>query len=222
MVRTTLFIISVAVFSVIIGSTVFVFANMHYTGSETEGPYDYNVKFGEGVQSKDLGVVVDVNLSFAKTWFVGEEKNVALEASAGKVSDFVQNFSWRIFWIDLFTVKDGEWKNVVAHGSSFLNEREWSDSYLFKRQNISVGVVNLSYLESVNKAWFGIEIMMSVFYNKTEYGFTFSTQGSEIGPVAVLSPVYSPINLAIISTATMAIFTTLTPQLLKKKTLSLQ
>jgi hypothetical protein len=222
--RTLLFIILVLLLSVSIGSTVFVFANIHYMVSETQGPYDYAVKFGEGIEAENLGVVVNINLSFTKTWFVGEEKNVALEASAEKVSDLVQNFSWRIFWIDLFTVKDAKWKDIVAHGSSFLNEREWSDSYLFKRQNISVGVVNLNYLESVDKAWFGIEIMMSVFHNNTEYGFTFSTPRSGmhacmIGPVAVLSPLYSPISLATISTATIALFTTLTPHLLRKRTL---
>jgi len=187
--------------------------------SETQGPYDYAVKFGEGIEAEDLGVVVNINLSFTKTWFVGEEKNVALEASAEKVSGLVQNFSWRIFWIKLFTAKNGKWKNIVAHGSFFLNESEWSDSYLYKRQNVSVGVVNLNYLESVDKAWFGIEIMMSVFHNNTEYGFTFSTPRSEIGSVAVLSPLYSPISLATISTATIALSTTLTPQLLRKRTL---
>ncbi len=218
-VRTTLFIILVLIFSISIGSTVFVFANMHYMASETQGPYDYAVKFGEGIEAEDLGVVVNINLSFTKTWFVGEEKNVALEASAEKVSSLVQNFSWRIFWIKLFTVKDGKWKNIVAHGSSFLNESEWSDSYLYRHQNVPVHITNLNYLESVDKAWFGIEIMMSVFHNNTEYSFTFSTPRSEIGPVAVLSPLYSPISLATISTATTALITTLTPQLLRKRTL---
>ena len=217
--RILLFIILVLLFSVSIGSTVFVFANMHYMVSETCGPYDYFVEFGEGIETKNLGVVVNLNLSFSKTWFVGEEKNVALEASAEKVSSLVQNFSWRIFWIKLFTVKDGKWKDIVAHGSSFLNESEWSDSYLYKNQNIPVHITNLNYLESVDKAWFGIEIMMSVFHNNTEYGFTFYTPRSEIGPVAVLSPLYSPISLATISTATIALFTTLTPQLLRKRTL---
>jgi len=217
--RTALFIILVLLFSVSIGSTVFVFTNMRYIASETQGPYDYAVKFGEGIEAEDLGVAVNINLSFTKMWFVGEEENVALEASAEKVSDLVQNFSWRIFWIKLFTVKDGKWKNTVAHGSSFLNESEWSDSYLYRRQNVFVHITNLNYLESVDEAWFGIEIMMSVFHNNTEYGLTFCTPRREIGPVAVLSPLYSPISLATISTATIALFTTLTPQLLRKRTL---
>jgi len=217
--RTSLFIILVLLFSVIIGSTVFVFTNMRYMVSETQGPYGYDVKFGEGVQAKDLGVVVNVNLSFAKTWLVGEEKNVGLEISAEKVSNIVQNFSWRIFWVKLFTGRDvwGNWRKIVGYGSNFLNADEWNDSYLYKRQNVSVGVVNLNYFESVDKAWFGIEIMMSVFHNNTEYGFTFYTPIGEIGPVAVLSPLYSPISLATISTATIALFTTLTPQLLRKR-----
>lgn len=217
--RTAFFIVLVLIFSTSSGFIVFSFTNMHYMVSETQGSYDYNVKFGEGIEAKDLGIVVNINLSFTKTWFVGEEKNVALETSAEKVSGLVQNFSWRIFWIKLFTVKDGKWKNIVAHGSSFLNESEWSNSYLYKHQNVPVHITNLNYLESVDKAWFRIEIMMSVFHNNTEYGFTFSTPRSEIGPVAVLSPLYSPINLAVISTAIMVIPTTLAHQLLRKKTL---
>ncbi len=214
--RTTLFIVIVLIFSISIGFTVFTFANTHYMVSETQGPYDYAVKFGEGIEAEDLGVVVNISLSFTKTWFVGEEKNVALETSAEKVSGLVQNFSWRIFWIRLFTVKDEKWKNTIAHGSSFLNESEWSDSYLYKHQNVPVHITNLDYLESVDKAWFGIEIMMSVFHNNTEYDFTFSTPRSDIGPVAVLSPLYSPISLATISTAITAISTTLASQLLSK------
>ena len=73
-----------------IGSTVFVFANMHYMASETQGLCDYNVKFDDGFQAKDLGVVVNVNLSFARTWFVGEEKNVTLEVSAYLCIDTAQ------------------------------------------------------------------------------------------------------------------------------------
>lgn len=194
---------------------------MRYLISESQGPYNYNVRFGKGIEAKDLGVVVNMNLSFDKTWFVGEEKNVGLEVSAEKVSNAVQNFSWRIFWVKLFTGRDvwGNWRDIVGSGSNFLDESEWSDSYLYKRQNVSVGVVNLSYLESVDKAWFGIEIMMSVFHNNTEYNFTFYTPIGEIGPVAVLSPLYSPISLATTSTATIALFATLTPQLLRKRTL---
>jgi hypothetical protein len=60
---------------------------------------------------------------------------------------------------------------------------------------------------------------MSVFHNNTEYNFTFYTPRREIGPVAVLSPLHSPISLATISTATIALFTTLTPQLLRRRTL---
>jgi hypothetical protein len=214
--RITSLVILVLILSASIGSTVFVLADMHYTGSETQGPYDYVVKFGEGIEAEDLGVAVNINLSFTKTWFVSEEKNVALEVSAEKVSSLVQNFSWRIFWIKLFTVKDGKWKDIVAHGSSFLNESEWSDSHLYKHQNIPVHITNLNYLESVGKAWFGIEIMMSVFHNNTEYNFTFSTPRSEIGPVAVLSPLYSPISLAAISTSITAISTALASHLIGK------
>jgi len=152
-------------------------------------------------------------LSFTKTWFVGEERNVALEASAEKVSNLVQNFSWRIFWIKLFNVRDGKQKEIVAHGSSFLNESGWSGSYLYKHQSVPVQTINLNYFESVNNAWFEIEIMMRVFLNNTEYGFTFSTSRSEIGPVVILSPLFSPISLAIISTTTIALLTTLPLQL---------
>ncbi len=217
--RTAFFIVLVLLFSTGIGFLVFSLTNMHYLISESQGPYSYNVRFGEGIEAKDLGVVVNMNLSFDKTWFVGEEKNVGLEVSVEKVSNLVQNFSWRIFWIKLFTVKDGKWENIVAHGSSFLDEVEWSSSYLCKRQDISVHTTNLDYLESVDKAWFGIEIMMAVFHNDTEYSFTFYTPRGEMGPVAVLSPLYSPLSLAAISTATTALITTLTPQLLRKRTL---
>lgn len=217
-VRTALFIILVLILSISLGFLVFGFANMHYMASEIQGPYDYNVKFGEGFEAKDLGVLVNVNLSFVKTWFVGEEKNVGLEVSAEKFHSAVQNFSWRIFRIDLFTFREGKWR-IVAYGSSFLNASEWSDTYLYKRQDVSVGSVNLNYLESVDKAWFRIEIMMGVYYNNTEYSFTFYTPIGEMGPVAILSPLYSSISLATISTATIAVSTTLAHQLLGKKTL---
>ena len=214
--RTAFFVILVLIFSISIGFLVFGLTNMHYMASESQGPYSYNVEFGEGIEAKDLGVVVNMNLSFVKTWFVGEEKNVSLEVSAEKFNSAVQNFSWRIFWIKLFTVREGKWKNIVAQGSSFLNESERSDSYLYKRQNVSVDVVNLNYLESVDNAWFRIEIMMDVYYNNTEYSFTFYTPIGEIGPVAVLSSLYSPISLATISTVIIAVSTTLAHQLLRK------
>jgi len=220
-VRTAFFVILVLILSISLGFLVFGFTNMRYEASESQGPYDYNVKFGEGDQAKNLEVVVNVNLSFAKTWFVGEEKNVGLKVSAEKVSNIVQNFSWRIFWVKLFTGRDvwGNWREIVCSGSNFLNASEWSDSYLYKRQNISVGVVNLNYLESVDKAWFKIEIMMDVYHNNTEYSFTFYTPIGEIGPVAVLSPLYSSISLAVISTTTIAVPTILAHQLLSKRTL---
>jgi hypothetical protein len=222
-VRNVSFIILVLIFAIGIGSLVFSFTNMHYAVSETQGPYEYNVKFSEGIEAKDLGVVVNTNLSFAKTWFVGEEKNVTLEISAEKVSNMVQNFSWRIFWIKLFTVREGKWKDLVGVGSYFLEletgRREWSDSYLYKRRNVSVGIANLNCFQSVDKAWFGIEIMMDVYRNNTEYSFTFYTSIGEIGPVAVLSPLCSPLSLATISTATTAISTTLAYKLHSKITL---
>ena len=214
--RTAFFIILVLILSISSGFLVFGFANMRYMASESQGPYDYNVKFGEGIEAEDLGVLVSINLSFVKTWFIGEEKNVSLEVSAEKFHSAVQNFSWRIFWIKLFTVEDGKWKNTVPHGSSFLHESEWSDSYLYQRQNVSLHITNLNYLESVDRAWFGIEMMMEVYYNNTGYGFTFYTPIGEIGPVAVLSPLYSPTSLAAISTSTIAVSTTLAHQLLSK------
>lgn len=207
--RTAFFVVLVLIFSTGIGFLVFSLVNMHYLISESQGPYSYNVRFGEGIEAKDLGVVVNLTLSFDKTWFIGEEKNVSLEVSAEKVSNLVQNFSWRIFWIKLFTVKDGKWKNIVAHGSSFLDESEWSDSYLCNRQEVPVYTTNLNYLESVDKAWFEVEIMMEVYYNSTEYSFTFYTPTGEMGPVAVLSPLYSPLSLAAISTAITAASTSI-------------
>jgi hypothetical protein len=219
--RTAFIVILVLIFSLSVGFLVFGFINMHYMASETQGPYDYNVKLGEGFQAKDLGVVVDVNLSFPKTWFVGEEKNVGLEVSAEKVSNIVQNFSWRVFWVRLFTGRDvwGNWREIVGVGSNFLDASERSDSYLYKRQDVSVGVVNLNYLESVDETWFGVEIMMDVYHNNTEYSFTFSAPIGEIGPVVVLSPLYSPISLATIATSITSIFTTLVSQLQGKITL---
>ena len=35
----------------------------------------------------------------------------------------------------------------VARGSSFSNESEWSDLYLYKLEGVSVGTVNLNHLE---------------------------------------------------------------------------
>jgi len=178
------------------------------------------VKLGEGIQAKDLGVTVNVNMSFAKTWFVGEEKNVDLEVSAERVSRVVQNFSWRVFWIRLYTGGDvqGNGRYIVGSGSNFLNASEWSTSYLYKHHNIPVGIVNLNYFESVGSAWFGVEIMMQVYHNNTGYSFTFDTLTREIGPVAVLSPLYSSTSLATISTTTTAAIG-LTYQLSTKTTL---
>ena len=193
---------------------------MHYMVSGSQGPYKYHVKLGEGIEAKDLGVVVNVNLSFVKTWFVGEERKVSLQVSAEKFDGDVQNFSWRIFWVELFTVKEGRWKDIVAHGSSFLNEGEWSDTYLYKRQNVSVDVVNLNYLESAYNALFRIGIMMDIYHNNTEYSLTFYTPIGEIGSVAVLSPFYSPTSLGTISAVTTALLATLTRQLRDKVTLT--
>jgi hypothetical protein len=168
---------------------------------------------GKITKPKDLGVIVNLNLSrFAKTWFVGEKKNVILEASAEKSPNVVQNFSWRIFWVELFTLNDGTWYKV-AHGASFLNETEWNDSRLYKRQDVSVSIVNLSYFESVSRAWFRIGIMMDIYNNNTEYSLTFYTPMENIGPVSVLSPLFSPMILATISAATIATTTTLACQL---------
>jgi hypothetical protein len=106
----------------------------------------------------------------------------------------------------------------VAHGASFLNESEWSDSRLYKRQDVSVSIVNLNYLELVNKAWFRIGIMMDMYYDNKEYSLTSYTSMGEIGPVTILSPLFSPISLAAIATTTIALPTTLAYLLLGKIT----
>jgi hypothetical protein len=218
-VKTTFFIVLVAIISIGIGFTVLGVASMRYSVLQFQGPYRYEVTFGEGTQAEDLGVAVNLNLShFDGTWFVGEEENFILEVSAEKGSSMVQNFSWRIFWIELFTLREGRW-HIVGHGSVFLNETEWSDLRLHRRQDVSVGIVNLNYLESVDKAWFRIGIMMNVYHNNTDYGLTFYTPMGEIGPVSILSPLYSPVSLAMISTATTALSITLARQLLGKTTL---
>jgi len=217
-VRYVFSIMVLVIVSISVGSVVFALTDMHYKASESQGPYSYNVNFGEDNQAKDLGVVVNLNLSrFAKSWFVGEEKNVILEVSAEKSLNIVQNFSWRIFWVELFTFRDGSW-HKVAHGASFLNESEWSDSRLYKRQDVSVSIVNLNYLELVNKAWFRIGIMMDMYYDNKEYSLTSYTSMGEIGPVTILSPLFSPISLAAIATTTIALPTTLAYLLLGKIT----
>ena len=92
--KTAFFTILVLIISLSIGFLVFGLTNMHFMASESQGPYGYNVKFGEGIQAKNLGVTVRLNLSrFVKSWFIGEEENVVLEVSAEKVSNVVQNFS---------------------------------------------------------------------------------------------------------------------------------
>jgi len=198
---------------------IYFLTNMHYATSGTQGPYSYNVNFGDGIQAKDLGVLVNINLSFGKTWFVDEEKNVTLEISAERVSNIVQNFSWRIFWVDLYTLRDGRWHGVGV-GSHFLEletgRREWSNSHLYKRQNVTVGIANLNYLESVDKAWFRIGIMMDIYHNNTQYSLTFYSPMGEIGPVAILSPLYSPIGLAISSAIATAVSTALMHQLVSR------
>lgn len=214
--RTTIYVVLTLIFSIGVGSAVSLFTSLHYAFVETQGPFVYSVKYGEGGVAEDLGVEVTLNLSFAKTWFIGEEKNVTFEASAEEASGLVHNVSWRIFSIRLYTVKDGKWENIVAFGSLFLNESETSDTFLYKHQDISVSTANLNLWESVDTAWFRIGIMMGVFHNDTEYSFTFYTPRNEIGPVAVLSPLYSPISLATIATATTALCTTLPLHLLRK------
>ena len=159
--RTLFLVTLVLIASISVGFLVFSLANMYYRAPQLVlGPYNYNIIFGEGIRAKDLGIIVHLNLSgIDKGWFVGEEKNVVLEISAEKIDNFVQNFSWKIFWIKLYALKDGNWK-CVAHGSSFLNGDMWSNSRLYKRQNISVVTVNMNYFESVYKAWFKIGIMI--------------------------------------------------------------
>jgi len=204
--RTRFFVVLVLVVSASVGLLVYGFTYTRYGASESQGPYDYDVKFGEGTRAKDLGVIVNINLSFAKTWFVGEEKNVDLEVSAEKISSVVQNFSWRVFWIKLYAGGDvrGNGREIVGFGSNFLNASEWSASYLYKHQSIPVGVVNLNYFESVDAAWFDVEMMMEVYHNDTDYSFTFHAPTREIGSIAVLSPLYSSTSLATISTAIVA------------------
>jgi hypothetical protein len=209
----------IAAISISVGSLVFALSNLHYTVSESQGPYNYDLSFGQDTQAKDLGVAVTLNLShFDKNWFVGERKNVVLEVSAEKYMNIVQNFSWRIFWVELFAFKDGSWQKV-AHGSYFLNESEWNDSRLYKRQNISVDVVNLNYFESVGEARFRVGIMMSVYVNNAEYSSTFYTPTWELGSVTILSPLFSPMSLATVSAAATTLpATILTHQHLGKMT----
>ncbi len=217
-VKTTFFIVLVAVISIGVGLTVLSVASLYYSALGSQGPNRYEVTFGEGIQAKDLGVVVQLNLThFAETWFVGEDENLILEVSAEKNNNLVQNFSWSVFWVELFTFRDETW-HIVAHGSAFLNESEWSDLSLHRHEDVSVGIVNLNYLESVDKAWFRIGIMMDVFCNDSNYDLTFQTPMGEIGPVRILSPVYSPLGLAAVSTATTALSTTLVHQLKGKTT----
>lgn len=214
--RTTAFNVLVLLTSVSVGFLVFGLTNMYCIASTSKDPYSYAVYFYDDVRTKDLGVTLNVNLSnSAAVWFVSDEKNVVLDISAEKASSLVQNFSWRIFGIELDTIKDGHW-HLVGVGHIFLNRSEWSDSYLYRHLNVSVDTVNMKYFESVGKAWFTVWINMNVCYNNTEYSFDFYTL-REIGPVLVLSPIYSPISLAIVSSATTATCAVLLHQVLSQQ-----
>jgi len=214
--RTTTFNVLALLISVSVGVLVFSLTNMSCMASTSKGPYSYDVYFHDGVRTKDLGVTLNINLSnSAAIWFVGDEKNVVFDISAEKASSLVQNFSWRIFGITLETVKDERWRRVGA-GHIFLNRSELSDSYLYMRLNVSVDTVNMNYLESVGKALFRVWINMNVCYNNTEYSFDFYTL-REIGPVLVLSPIYLPISLAVVSSATAAMCAVLSHQVLSQQ-----
>lgn len=215
--KTTFFLGLIGLISISVGLTVFSLAWMRYSSLDSQGPYSYEVEYSDGVQTTDLGVSVRLNLSrFPDTWFFDEDKNVNLDVSMERHSGLVQSFSWRIFWVELFTFEDRAW-HIVATGSDFLNTTESSNLRLHRSQDIPVGIVNLNYFESVDRAWFRISIMMEVRYNNTTYSFTFYTPQGEIGPVSILSPLYSPASLAIVSTAATALSGTIVRQLLGKR-----
>lgn len=215
--RTAFLIAVIALISISVGSTVLALANIYYSASESLGPYTYEVDFGEGIHSRDLGVLVNLNLSsFARTWFVSEQMNVVLDVSMEKQSSLVQNFSWRAFWVELFAFEDRVWQ-IVAHGSAFLDQVEQNSLRLERHQVLSVGIVNLHYFESVDEAWFRVGIMMDVRHSNTEYSLTFYTPIGEIGPISVLSPLYSPVSLAtIFAAATTALTAAISPALARR------
>lgn len=199
-----------------LGFTVFGLTNAIYAMTESQGPYSYDVVFYDGAQTKNLGVMVHLNLSnFAEVWFVGKPENVVLTVSAEKVSDLVANFSWRVFWINLWVFKGKDF-HQVGFGSAFLDSEDSSDSYLHRHMNMSVETVNMNYLESAASVWFTVEIMMDVFYDDIEYGLTVHTPMKEIGPIAIISPLFSSISLTLISTSTSTLVATAAFKLSRK------
>ena len=199
-----------------VGFTIFGLTNAIYAMTESQGPYSYDVVFYDGAQTKNLGVMVHLNLSnFAEVWFVGKPENVVLDVSAEKVSDLVANFSWRVFWINLWVFEGIDFRQV-GFGSVFLDSEDSSDSYLHRHMNMSIETVNMNYLESAESVWFTVEIMMDVFYDNVEYSPSFHTPTKEIGPIAILSPLFSSISLTLISTSISAMIATAAFKLSRK------
>jgi hypothetical protein len=187
-----------------VGSTVFVSTSSYYMRMGSQGLYSYEVYFNDGLHIKNLGVIVDVNVvSLPSTLFVGETKNMTLGISAENQSSIVENFSWSAFWVELSTSTSGRWI-LVAVGDYFLDGWESSSLLLNRQLDIPVRAVNLNYLESAGESLLRIKILMDVHYNNTEYSFDFYTP-RDIGPVAVLSPVFSPMILSVFCAGVTAI-----------------
>ncbi len=198
------------------GFTVFGLTNAIYAKTESQGPYSYDVVFYDDAQTKNLGVIVHLNLSnFAGVWFVGKPENVVLDVSAEKVSDLVANFSWRVFWINLWVFERKDFRQV-GFGSAFLDGEDSSDSYLHRHLDMSIETVNMNYLESAASVWFTVEIMMDIFYDNIDYGLTFHISMKEIGPIAILSPLFSSVSLTLISTSMSAMVATAAFKLSRK------
>jgi hypothetical protein len=70
--------------------------------------------------------------------------------------------------------------------------------------DVAMSAVNLNYFESAGEAWLRIGILMDVYYNNTEYSMDYYTP-REIGPIAVVSALYSPIISAVLCAAVTTI-----------------
>ena len=213
-VRSGWLFVMVFVGSFIIGLAVMELSAAYYATAAPHlaGSYANETTFPwVNAQPEPLGVLVTVNVSSPNViWFADETRNITLDITAEKMAGFVQNFSWRLFWVKLWVRENSGWRSVgqgfqALSGSELIEGFEWASSSLQRQLNISVDTFNFNYLDlSINKAWVTVEVGMQVFKDNRSYGFDYSTPKTELNYVTVVPVVYQPLGLAAIAYTTTA------------------
>lgn len=201
--KATITVLLIALISISVGSAALIATNAYYMETRSQGPYVYVVNLNDGIQVKDLDVIVNVTVvSLPDALYVGDTKIITIGISAENTSNLVKNFSWVLFRFDLSRPMNGRWV-LVGFGSYFLDRWESSSLRLYRQMDVPVRAVNLNYFESA-EALLRIGILMDVYYNNTEYSMDYYTP-REIGPIAIVSALHSPIISGVLCAALAAI-----------------